>query len=44
MRLTPKAIVIGLMIVLIVGVVVVAAPFVVYLVYAMLCKGPDCFR
>jgi hypothetical protein len=24
-------------------VAVVATPFIVYLVYAMFCKGPDCF-
>jgi hypothetical protein len=23
---------------------IVATPFIVYLIYAMVCKGPDCFR
>jgi hypothetical protein len=44
MRLTPKTIVTALMIAFVIAVLAVAAPFVVYLIYAMICKGPDCFR
>jgi hypothetical protein len=34
-----------LIICIIVGVIVViATPFIVYLLYALTCKGPDCFR